>query len=72
MCVLAFSSWGEPGLLLIAVHGLLLVVASLVVDQGFESAGPVFVMRGLSCPTACGIFLDQGSNPCPLHCKADS
>ena len=21
---------------------------------------------------ACGIFPDQGSNPCPLHCKVDS
>ena len=28
-CVWAFSSWDEPGLLFIAVRGLLLVVASL-------------------------------------------
>ena len=27
----------------------------------------VIVAHGLSCPTACGIFLDQGLNPCPLH-----
>ena len=27
---------------------------------------------GLSCPAACGIFPDQGSNPCPLHWQADS
>ena len=27
---------------------------------------------GLSCPAACGIFLDQGSNQCPLHQQADS
>ena len=26
----------------------------------------------LSCSEACGIFLDQGSNPCPLHWQADS
>ena len=26
----------------------------------------------LSCPTACGIFQDQGSNPCSLHWQADS
>ena len=26
----------------------------------------------LSCPIACGITLDQGSNPYPLHCKVDS
>ena len=24
-------------------------------------------MRGLSCPTKCGIFTGQGSNLCPLH-----
>ena len=28
--------------------------------------------RGLSCSMACGIFLDQGSNPCLLHWQADS
>ena len=27
---------------------------------------------GLVAPVACGIFLDQGSNPCPLHWQADS
>ena len=26
----------------------------------------------LSCSASCGIFLDQGSNPCPLHWQADS
>ena len=26
----------------------------------------------LSCSAACGIFPDQGSNPCPLHGQADS
>ena len=28
--------------------------------------------HGLSCSTACGIFPDQGLNPCPLHWQADS
>ena len=28
--------------------------------------------HGLSCSVACGIFPDQGSNPCPLHWQADS
>ena len=28
--------------------------------------------HGLSCSVACGIFLDQGLNPCSLHWKADS
>ena len=25
------------------------------------------VAHGLICSVACGIFSDQGSNPCPLH-----
>ena len=33
-CVRAFSSCGERGLLFIAVRGLLIVVASLVVEHG--------------------------------------
>ena len=33
-CVWAFSSCGERGLLFIAVHRLLIVVASLVVEHG--------------------------------------
>ena len=52
-----------PGLSLVAVsrahslvvHGLLIAVASPVVEHG------------LSCPEAYRIFLDQGVNPCPLH-----
>ena len=28
--------------------------------------------HGPSCSAACGIFPDQGSNPCPLHWQADS
>ena len=30
------------------------------------------VARGLGWPIACGIFPDQGSDQCSLHCKADS
>ena len=33
-CVRAFSSCGEQGLLFVAVCGLLIVVASLVVEHG--------------------------------------
>ena len=32
----------------------------------------VVVVHGLSCSAACGIFPNQGSNPCPLHWQADS
>ena len=35
-------------------------------------AGSVIVAHGPSCSTACRIFPDQGSNPCPLHWQADS
>ena len=34
-CAQAFSSCSEWGLLFVAVHGLLIVVASLVVEHGF-------------------------------------
>ena len=34
--------------------------------------GSVVVVHGLSCPAACRIFPDQGSNLCPLHWQADS
>ena len=39
---------------------------------GFRRAGSVVVAHGPSCSAACGIFPDQGSNPCPLHWQADS
>ena len=35
-------------------------------------SGSVVVAHGPSCSVACGIFPDQGSNPCPLHWQADS
>ena len=35
-CARAFSSCGEPGLLFIAVHGLLNVVSSLVAEHGLQ------------------------------------
>ena len=46
--------------------------ASVVVARGLQSTGSVVVAHGLSCSAACGIFPDQGSNPCPLHWQADS
>ena len=39
---------------------------------GSRRAGSVVVAHGPSCSAACGIFPDQGSNPCPLHWRADS
>ena len=45
---------------------------SVVVDLGLQSAGSVVVAHGLSCSAACGIFPDQGSNPCLLCWQVDS
>ena len=58
----------------IYVRGLSLVAASgghslsrplLLRSTGSRRAGSVVVAHGPSCSAACGIFPDQGSNPCP-------
>ena len=36
-------------------------------STGSRRAGSVVVAHGPSYSAACGIFPDQGSNPCPLH-----
>ena len=54
-CVRAFSSCSERGLLFVVVHGLLIVVASLVAEHGLQARGlqqlwhegSVVVARGL-------------------------
>ena len=66
-CVRAFSSCGKRGPLFIAVHGPLLLWST-----GSRRAGSVVVAHGPSCSAACGIFPDQGSNPCPLRWQVDS
>ena len=52
--------------------GLSLSQPLLLRSTGSRCAGSVIVAHGLSCSAACGIFPDQGSNPCPLHWQADS
>ena len=66
-CARAFSSCGMRGPLFIAVRGPLKLRST-----GSRRAGSVIVAHGPSCSAACGIFPDQGSNPCPLHWQADS
>ena len=44
----------------------------LLRSTGSRNAGSVIVAHGPSRSAACGIFPDQGSNPCPLHWQADS
>ena len=50
------------GLLLVVVRGLFLL----------WSRGSIVVAHKLCCSKACGIFPDQGSNPCSLHWQVDS
>ena len=52
--------------------GLSLSRPLLLRNTGSRRAGSVGVAHGSSCSAACGIFPDQGSNPCPLHWQADS
>ena len=46
--------------------------ASAGAVPGLRSTGSKVVDQGLSFSEACGIFPDQGSNPCLLHWQADS
>ena len=52
--------------------GLLLSRPLLLWSTGLRRAGSVIMAHGPSRSAACGIFPDQGSNPCPLHWQADS
>ena len=52
--------------------GLSLSRPLLLRGTGSRRAGSVIVAHRPSCSMACGIFPDQGSNPCPLHWQADS
>ena len=52
--------------------GLSLSWPLLLWSTGSRRAGSAIVAHGPSRSAACGIFPDQGSNPCPPHCQADS
>ena len=65
-CARASSSCGKWGPLFIAVRGPHYRGLSLR-STGSRRAGSVVVAHRPSCSAACGIFPDQGSNPCPLH-----
>ena len=70
---------------LVAVGGLLIVVASLITEHGLQGAhglgscssglystGSIVVALGLSCSKAREIFPEQGLNLCPLHWQVHS
>ena len=71
-CARALSSCGKWGHSSSWCVGLSLSRPLLLRSTGSRRAGSVIVVHGPSCSAACGIFLDQGSNPCPLHWQADS
>ena len=52
--------------------GLSLSWPLLLRSTSSRRAGSVVVAHGPGCSAACGIFPDQGSNPCHLHWQADS
>ena len=78
-CTGAFSSCSGQELLFPMVHGLshcsvFSCCRSPALEHvGFSSCGSQALSAGSvvvhehSCPAACGIFQDQGSNLCPLH-----
>ena len=78
LCWVFISVWG---LSLVAASGghsssrcadLSLSWPLLLRSTSSRRAGSVVVAHRPSCSAACGIFPDQGSNPCPLHWQADS
>ena len=80
-CAQALASWGYSlllctdfslwWLLLLRSTGCMCIDFNAV-TYGLQNLGSVIVAHELSCSMACGIFLDQGLNPCPLNWQADS
>ena len=67
-CSHAFSSCSKWGLLFVILCRLLIEVTSLIVEHRSVAS----CEHGLGCPRSCGIFPDQGSNPCVLRWQVDS
>ena len=55
------------GYFLVAGLGLLTEAAALLAEDRLQSVWASVVMAHGLCPTAGGVFPDQGSDPCPLH-----
>ena len=67
----AFSSCRAQGLLFLQCVGFSLMWLLLWSTDSWRE-GSIVVAHELSCPAACGIFLDQGLNLCPLHWQVNS
>ena len=78
LCWVFVSVWGLPLVAASGDHssswcaGLSPSRPLLLRSTGSRRAGSVVVVHGPSRSAACGIFPDQGLNPCPLHWQADS
>ena len=66
--VCAFTSCRERGLLVVPAA----LAAEAPGHKGSAAGARRFtaVVHRPSCSVSCGAFLDQGSNPCPLHWQA--
>ena len=75
-CTQAFSSCGEQGLLSLSGRRLLTAVASLEswASRVWALGAQAFVVvaQAPSCSMTCGIFSDEGLNPCLLHWQVTS
>ena len=73
-----FASYGEQRLCsadrawTVVVASLIVEPGSVVVASGPWSMGSIAVAPGPSGPAACGIFPNQGLNPCLLHWQVES
>ena len=72
LCKGFLQLWQVGSTLHRGARGLSLSRPLLLRSTGSRRAGSVTVAHGPSCSAACGIFPDQGSNPCPLHWQTDS
>ena len=78
LCWVFVSVWGLSLVAASGGHssswcvGLSLSWPLLLRSTGSRCAGSVVVAHAPSCSVACGIFPDQGPNPCALHWQTDS
>ena len=68
----AFSSCREPRILPCCRAQALGAQGSVVASCGLQSTGSVVAAHGLNCFSECGIFPNQGLNPCLLHWLVES
>ena len=66
------SSLPHKGFLLLQCTGFSLQWLFLFRALAPGAQASIVVAHGLSCSPACGVFLDQGLTPCPLHGQVDS